>query len=112
MTNKSQHTPSPWHRNVGTRYPIYAERTQGKKDWVYIANVCEGERYGIEGAEAMANLNLITAAPELLEALESVESFIYELIDEQKKLDGKGMSYGQAHLLDLCQNAIAKARGE
>lgn len=59
------HTPGPWHRNVSPawKYPIYADKNgdPNGKDWIHIAAVLPGN------PNAEADLNLIAAAPELLE---------------------------------------------
>jgi hypothetical protein len=88
------HTPGPWQRNISAKYPIYAERTPGKKDWVHVAAA-------LPCPEAEANLRLIAAAPDLLAELESLVAG----------------NYGQPRgvtvpALDNARALIAKARGE
>jgi len=89
---KTQHTPGPWNRNIApaTKYcVIFAGRNE------HIASI----RHSKEGDEAEANHNLITAAPDLLDALEIA-------LNEKPT--------GAAYLVweSLAREAIAKARGE
>lgn len=72
MTQEIKHTPAPWHTNVSSRYPIYAEKTKGKKDWQYIVNIPQGERSNTTEEEREANYALIAAAPEMLREMEAL----------------------------------------
>ncbi|WP_299941135.1 hypothetical protein [uncultured Nitratireductor sp.] len=73
--SKKAHTPGPWHRNIkpARRYPtVWAGRN------THIAAVVAGAPYGSGNGETMsdeemeANIDLIAAAPDLLEALENM----------------------------------------
>lgn len=58
----SRHTPGPWHRNIrpATKYPtVFAGRN------THVAHVATNR---LSAEEVEANLALIAAAPELLEA--------------------------------------------
>ena len=100
---KTQYTPGPWARNVSPawKYPIYEEKNHNKIAYI-IKDV------GIPETEQEANLNLIAAAPELLEALElliNMEVKGHALIDRMQFSDkGRAIS-------DKVRAAIAKARG-
>lgn len=107
MTHK--HTPAPWYRNINSKYPIYAERTAGKKDWLYIANIIQGERAGTSEAEQEANLRLITAAPELLEALELISQYYTRLESEG---DSYELRMRKCEAWGAVKDSIKKARGE
>ncbi|MBN7763834.1 hypothetical protein JYP52_22095 [Nitratireductor aquibiodomus] len=70
--SKIAHTPGPWHRNIkpARKYPtVWAGRN------THIAAVVAGAPYGSGNGETMsdeemeANIDLIAAAPEMLEAL-------------------------------------------
>lgn len=68
MTN-TKHTPGPWHRNIkpARKYPtIWSGRN------THVAYVEGGT---LSDDEIEANINLIAAAPDLLEALESVVAY-------------------------------------
>ena len=61
----TQHTPGPWHRNIRAngKYPVvFAGRNQ------HVATTSQQT----DPAETEANIDLISAAPELLEALQAV----------------------------------------
>jgi hypothetical protein len=69
-------TPAPWHRNINSRSPVYAGETADA--FKYIAHVLavdspDGRK---DGPETAANLALIAAAPELLEALQHLTLLI------------------------------------
>lgn len=57
------HTPGPWDHNIGPRYPIYTRKGHHK-----VAAAMFGGATGVSEAEAMANMRLIAAAPDLLAA--------------------------------------------
>jgi len=97
---KTQHTPGPWHRNVApaTKYcVIFAGRNE------HIASI----RHCKEGDEAEANHNLITAAPDLLAALEDSEF----LLRKAAQVSGPIQDSFRRSAEDA-RAAIAKARGE
>lgn len=106
-----KHTPAPWV--MFTEPTLNSIRIQKESDTLPYKNIAtvHYNRDTMQGYEQLANAHLIAVAPELLEALESIESFVYELIEEQKKLENRPMTYGQAKILDYCQEAINKARG-
>jgi hypothetical protein len=86
------HTPGPWHRNIppATHYPtVWAGRNK---------HVCKLSDRGPKGDEAEANINLISAAPELLDALINVQEWI----------KGKGVELD----FEKIDHAISRAKGE
>lgn len=89
----SKFTPGPWERNVSARYPVYAERTPGKKDWVHVA-------VALPCPEAEANLRLIAAAPELLEKLEWLCNIVQHPAATKASM---------RHIAMDCRDAIARA---
>lgn len=91
--NMTQHTPGPWHRNIKSPDARYAVIFAGRNTHVAVAKG-HGE---LTPAEIEANLNLIAAAPELLEVLEIV---LQQLGGELPKIDA------------IMQAAIKKAKGE
>ena len=67
------HTTGPWHRNIkpASKYPtIFAGRN---------THVAQVVTQGLEPEEIEANCNLITAAPDMLEALEHAQGFFEAL---------------------------------
>lgn len=96
----TKHTKGPWHRNIkpASKYPIvFAGRN------THVAQVCT---QGLSADEIEADINLITAAPELLEALES-----FLELDEIRIKQLESTQWGQACLESAC-TAIAKAKGQ
>lgn len=92
MTNDTQNTPGPWHRNIRAdgKYPIiFAGRNQ------HVAQATQQK----DSKETEANIDLIAAAPELLEALELI-------VDHYRP---SGWHEGD---FSLAKQAIAKARGK
>ncbi len=89
----TKHTPGPWSRNIRAagKYPVvFAGRN------MHVAQVCQQP----DGAETEANIDLIAAAPELLEALQWALSQIED-----------DLSPDHQAALDAARAAIAKATG-
>lgn len=102
MTPK--YTPAPWQAGkyssiVGV--PITAQPDKTKNTMVIV-----GTQQARSKEEAIANANLIAAAPELLEALEAVNKEIYATMGSTLTEDR------YFKLRELCCDAIAKAKGE
>ena len=102
----SKHTPGPWsvgevsHRKQRVDIDsLHADQTLGHQTWRGLARAYGCEDMPAEGTAAMlANARLIAAAPELLEALQSV-------LDNC--LDSAGLCAAHAK----ARAAIAKAKG-
>ncbi len=99
----SQHTPGPWHRNIRAngKYPVvFAGRNQ------HVATTTQQT----DPVETEANIDLIAAAPDLLEAL--------KMATQQLEIDAIFMSLSgasgnhQAEVALVARAAIAKATGE
>ena len=96
----TEHTKGPWHRNIppASKYCIvFAGRN---------THVAKIESSGLTPEEIEGNCNLIAAAPELLEALDSVK-FCLELEQQTGKLHPAWVP-----ILSRVQTAIKKAKGE
>lgn len=89
----SKYTPGPWYRNINAKYPVYAGEAPNH---IHIASILKDA----PESEREANLRLITAAPELLEALKAIHG---HLVNGDK---------ATAVMTELARAAIAKARGE
>lgn len=85
-----KHTPGPWSYNMGTEI-------KGCDKVIRVANVNHSM---CDDKTVIANARLISAAPEMLEALERIVIRLVEL----------GEDFNAETL--ICQNAIEKARGE
>lgn len=101
MTEK--HTPGPWHRNIHPRYPIYSEQRNQK-----VAAALYGGRTGVSEAEALANCDLIAAAPELLAALRFAEPYIDEWVDMFDPSDEVDADIREAR--EKCRRGLAQVR--
>ena len=95
----SAYTKGPWHRNVSNRFPICAGDAPNHK---FVALVLGGRWDEASLEEAEGNMNLVAAAPELLEALK-------DIIDIGKR-DMSNPKY--AGYFDTAREAIAKAEGQ
>lgn len=96
--SETRHTPGPWrsvHRSSGADIEA-AGKVVAHVPWL--------------DAEGMANARLIAAAPELLEALERLESLTRHGWHgaDRESIDGQYFAGG----LKRAQEAIAKAKGE
>ena len=90
----TEFTPGPWRLGYG--HAVVADSTEG----LTIRGSTEPEYYGgnmIAESVAPANCHLISAAPELYEAL------------SRCKFDSLNMTFAD---LEFCKAAMAKARGE
>ena len=100
----SNHTPGPWHRNIESdgRYPvIYAGRN---------THVASAKGHGVLPPEQIeANISLIAAAPELLEALVEAESMFSSLADADSAL---ACDKRFASLWDVLRAVISRASGD
>ena len=101
---KQGHTVGPWHRNIRRegRYPVvFAGRNQ------HVATASQQD----DPAETEANIDLISAAPELLEAL----NVIARASERSEKLFGGSMSEVTRvfeNITRVARAAIARATGQ
>ena len=93
----TKNTPGPWAVRVEEQH--YVPSAEGR-----IANVLF-PRYYADGAEVMANARLISAAPELLEAME----LLMTEVEESGNADAKDFGWPKA--IKSARAAIAKAAG-
>lgn len=101
--SKAQHTQGPWKYD-GDGFDSVAAQDFGTEGYTVMTDdctpICEVDGV-VDDEEAEANARLISAAPDLLEALK-------ELTEEAFK----NMSGGKGHLIDNAYAAIAKAPGD
>jgi hypothetical protein len=88
-----KHTKGPWKVRSVSQYDVVS------KDEFIVA--CDN--VALPDSECIANAKLIAAAPEMLEALELVLSFVMEVGNSNPKTRAA---------LNICTAAIKKARGE
>jgi hypothetical protein len=103
-----KHTPAPWFAWRNSSYwEISAKNSNPEKFSFDIGNVCASSPGDRDGGLQEANARLISAAPELLEALEEVTGILEMVL---------GVAGGYPTEADgpaiKARNAIAKARGE
>lgn len=100
----SNHTPGPWmiqSRDNDLLFDVVDSRTESK----LIAGPFRHELPTVKGnSETIANARLIAAAPELLEALETIVCW--------QDVDSIGARLTSAQMLTQARAAIAKAKGE
>ncbi len=96
------HTPGPWARNISPKYPVYAEADHKK-----VALALNG--HDVSDEEAMANLKLIAAAPDLLVALQKTLFAMRTIADNAGDVP-EWNEGGQAYeASNLARAAITKA---
>ena len=105
--SETKHTPGPWsvydQRHLFTNHEGSARLIAGD---IWIACV-HGSHVGPQSKEeADANISLIAAAPEMLEALESIAQFW------NRDQNEKAMTGACWHAIETAEAAIAKAKGE
>ena len=101
----TEFTPGPWRLGYG--HAVVADSTEG----LTIRGSTEPEYYGgnmIAESVAPANCHLISAAPELYEALEIILADYWEL---SESVDNEAQMYADT-VISRSRAALAKARGE
>jgi len=102
MNNRNKHTPGPW---------IVSDETRENFVWILDENsdtgVCMVHTDTDSKDESDANARLIAAAPELLEALESMLDYLKRQAKENSRRE---WALHNAHA-EFMRNAIAKATG-
>jgi hypothetical protein len=96
---EAKHTKAPWRRNIRAngKYPvIFAGRNQ---------HVATASRQA-DPAEVEANIDLIAAAPELLEACAGLLQIVQDCMPSCRYPDSEDYE-----LITLASEAIAKAKG-
>jgi len=99
MSTAKAHTPGEWyvgHDEVGQGLLVFSP------EGAAVANC--GFRHGTKRSEAEANARLISAAPDLLKALEAVRQSILD--------DARPMTNRQHDAIVKADTAIRKARGQ
>ena len=100
-----QHTPGPWE--VGSTGIITA-----KSATTFICDTRKSaKRFLPPNAEIDANARLIAAAPELLEALESIANNRLSVDVPNDEIDKHDYAQGWDELVKIARAAIAKAKG-
>lgn len=108
---KHTHTQGPW------KAYFYAKDSCGRIVATVGANdgcnrICEITPIALPENEVKANARLITAAPDLLAALQEIESKLTTLLFE-RRLDSTDSAFYQVrHVRNLAETAIAKAEGK
>src|ERR1700679_4257089 len=100
MTQEHNYTPGPWQDNDAGL--IYGQVSGDEDAAPFVCDVCDSPLDYTE--QEKANARLITAAPELVEALELCEDVLSELA----RLDDGTPSISA---LNAARKAIAKAKG-
>lgn len=100
MTNKQQHTPGPWHITETHHHQTFI---YGPSDEPVLVDVNR------RVPTSAANARLIAAAPDLLDAMTTVERWFLKHSPTAPCIDGIDRIHP---MLEMAQKAIAKARGE
>lgn len=116
MSEKPKWTPGPWRITPSGNISNTIEGPSGQSLFegddgfrgVAMVQACgSGMKYDEKEANQLANMRLISAAPDLYEALEQCAAFL-------KHVEGHG--YGGMSIFDVAsestRRALAKARGE
>lgn len=104
-----KHTPGPWLVTDGTF--VYALNVYGTNS--FWANIYGGSQGGYKSPatpseEIEANVSLIAAAPDLLDACETYHNLLRSQIRDGRPIDAEAHYRAQRKMED----AIAKARGQ
>ncbi len=106
-TGSAKHTPGPWQYLEGENdLPVI--RAQKSRDKGYGVTVASVAVSPFPAAERKANARLIAAAPELLEAAQSLIAYL----DREAQGEQSAQDIARQSLADLLRAAIAKATGQ
>lgn len=103
MTSPAKHTPGPWLLDRKTIYTLAPDGTRNHW-WASVQTQSNGASH----EECMANALLIAAAPELFEALEKALPKYRGVVEMLDEVDAAQ----DLPIIELCEAALAKARGE
>ena len=98
------HTPGTWHVSKNDYRVIFSSLLTGGDT---VVAVCESNS-GIR--EVVANASLISAAPDMLEALENARRVLIDI--QQRTTTVLRDDIKCSHAIAICDSAIAKANGE
>lgn len=101
--SRAKHTDGPWER---TPYGQIVGRDRREVCFRGVTTLCSGSSEAI--AEAEANTDLISAAPDLLASLEGLLAFAEQL--EKRSIKGTGSRRG-GHIFAKARAMIASATG-
>jgi hypothetical protein len=104
MTNQTKYTPGPWHKSGTDIVKPHPQATTefAKQQGYIIARSCYATSDGNPTEETLSNAALIAAAPELLEALKTIEKAFVE----------SPGTFNYSQYEDVVVAAIAKAEGK
>lgn len=102
----AKHTPGPWVIDTDTSTPNHSTMIRDNQ----LRQICEINRY-LDVKNDLANTRLISAAPEMLEALEDALRLIAVAENNNAFSNCAAPKVGSQAILKL-QNIINKARGE
>jgi hypothetical protein len=111
MMSEQKFTPGPWHvcfTRIGKEVIYWHVADSKSRTLNAIACADEGRGKQFPSSQLQANAHLISAAPDLLEALQSLEKRFYACIE-------LGLSAGEAFdsfYQEIVREAISKALGE
>jgi hypothetical protein len=112
--SKLKHTPGPWRFGRGYRDKVEIDAPNGDgsiglRSWKNLATVYGDSFDEGKNAQGRANARLIAAAPDMLEALETVFSVIEGAEGATMATDGELLRWEVIE--KAIKNAIAKAKG-
>lgn len=119
MSRERRYTPGPWEIDTATRpaeictihgLPVQPTEDGKGQTWAYVRGAIG--YWSADEAEQLANANLVAAAPELLEALESFEKVSELWLPQHADDENHGEAVALHQLREKALAAIAKAYGE
>jgi len=99
-SNTFKHTPGPWHINTLEVVPFSIHAHRG-----VVAEVSRGTMNEVKADEIEANARLISAAPDLLAALQQIVKLAHRGDNDNRPIDSGAICH-------TAWDALAKARGE
>ena len=115
-----QHTPGPWHAKLHPGIEEWIISPGQFYNWgnTYLFSIGFVRDYSVEGGgeTSSANARLISAAPELFDALMMALPYFVQFVEMAEQDDshkpGEAAKMVQHMTLEVMEDAIAKATGE
>lgn len=105
----NEHTPGPW-RSTKRKPGEELNRLIHTKDGRHIAEVFQYQNHNYPDIDPEANAHLITASPDLLEALRSAEDTLKGMIYNFEHETGENVDADINHTMEKIEQAIAKTK--
>jgi hypothetical protein len=110
MSNTTHHTPAPWNLTFNGRGRPVVQREGCPPLWVETLQYGKGGPFDDDALREIADAQLISAAPDLLKALQMAEGEIEALLSELTLMNPERENHNEQASLRAIRAAIDAAR--